>query len=123
MNKVILVGGLGKDPEMKYTSSGKAVCNFSIATDEFYNGEKKTEWHRIVAWGKTAELCGQYLSKGSKVGIDGKLTTRSWEQNGEKKYMTEVVAFNVEFLSPKQESNCGGPPPVDNDIVTDTVPF
>ena len=120
MNKVILVGNLGQDPELKYTNSGKSVCNFSVATEEFYNGEKKTEWHRIVAWGKTGERCAEYLAKGSKVAIDGKLTTRSWEQNGEKKYMTEIVAFNVEFLSPKQGNDFGGPPPVDD---TDTIPF
>lgn len=104
VNKVILLGRLGQDPELRYISSGAAVCNFSLATNEVWvdkNGQKqeKTEWHRIVIWGKQAEHCNQYLRKGSQVFIDGKIQTRQWEdQNGQKRYTTEVNANNVQFL-------------------------
>lgn len=106
MNKVILLGRLGGDPELKYLNSGSAVANFTLATNENYTdkqGQKvqKAEWHRIVVFGKTAEHCAQYLKKGSQALIEGKLQTRSWEdkQSGGKRYMTEIVAFNVQFLS------------------------
>ena len=104
INKVILVGRLGKDPEVKYFTSGDAVCNFSIATSESWKdkntGEKKekTEWHRIVAFRKLAEICGQYLSKGSQIYLEGKLQTRSYEQGGSTRYVTEIVADQVQFL-------------------------
>ena len=92
VNKVIILGRLGQDPELKYTAGGSAVCNFSLATSESWtdrNGQKqeKTEWHRVVVWGKLAELCNQYLSKGRQAYVEGKLATRSWEdQNGQKRY-------------------------------------
>ena len=105
VNKVILLGRLGQDPELKYTPSGAAVCNFSLATSETWtdknSGQKneKTEWHRIVVWGKLAELCNQYLAKGRQAFVEGSLQTRSWDdQNGQKRYMTEVVARNIQFL-------------------------
>jgi len=105
VNKVILLGRLGQDPELKYTPSGAAVCNFSLATSESWtdknSGQKqeKTEWHRIVVWGKLAELCNQYLSKGRQAFLEGKLQTRSWEdQSGNKKYTTEIVASTVQFI-------------------------
>ncbi len=105
VNKVILVGRLGQDPEMKYTPSGTGVCNFSIATSETWNdksGQKqeRTEWHRIVVWSKLAELCNQYLAKGRQVFVEGKLQTRSWDdqKTGQKKYMTEINATTVQFL-------------------------
>lgn len=104
VNKVILIGNLGKDPELKYTANGKAVCNFSIATTERWvdgegNKQEKTEWHSIVAWGKQAESCGKYLAKGRTVYVEGRLTTRSWDgKDGVKHYKTEVVAENVRFL-------------------------
>ncbi len=104
INKVIIVGRLGKDPELKYTPSGAAVCNFTVATSESWadkSGQKqeKTEWHRIVVWGKLGELCNQYLSKGRQVFVEGKIQTRSWEdQSGQKKYLTEVNGTNVQFL-------------------------
>ena len=102
VNKIILIGNLGKQPELKQTKSGKPVASFSLATSEKYNNETKTEWHNIVAWNKTAELCGQYLKKGSKVYIEGKLQTRSWDdQNGNKRYTTEVIANIVQFLDSK----------------------
>jgi len=105
LNKVMLIGNLGKDPEVRYTPGGQAVANFTIATNESWNdkqGQKqeRTEWHRIVAWGKTAELCGEYLTKGRQVYIEGKIQTREWNnKEGQKQYTTEVVANQVLFLS------------------------
>jgi single-strand DNA-binding protein len=104
VNKVILVGNLGKDPEVRYTPGGQAVANFTIATNEAWTdkqGQKqeRTEWHRIVVWGKTAENCGEYLSKGRQVYIEGRLQTREWtNKEGAKQYTTEIVANQVLFL-------------------------
>ncbi|TMA27945.1 MAG: single-stranded DNA-binding protein [Deltaproteobacteria bacterium] len=104
VNKVILIGNLGKDPEVRYTPGGQAVANFTIATNEAWTdkqGQKqeRTEWHRIVVWGKTAENCGEYLSKGRQVYIEGRLQTREWtNKEGAKQYTTEVVANQVTFL-------------------------
>jgi single-strand DNA-binding protein len=104
VNKVILIGNLGRDPELRYTQSGQAVANFTLATTETWNKkeggrEERTEWHRIVAWGRTAELCAQYLSKGRTVYIEGRLQTREWEnREGQKQKTTEVVAVSVQFL-------------------------
>src|SRR5437660_10714847 len=104
VNKVILVGNLGKDPEVRYTPSGQAVANFTIATNEAWTGkdgqkQERTEWHRIVVWGKTAENCGEYLSKGRQVYIEGRLQTREWNnKEGAKQYTTEIVANQVLFL-------------------------
>ncbi len=104
VNKVILIGNLGRDPELRYTQGGQAVASFSIATTESFtkkSGERdeRTEWHRIVAWGRTAELCAQYLSKGRTVYIEGRLQTREWEnKEGQKQRTTEVVAQTVQFL-------------------------
>ena len=104
VNKVILVGHLGRDPEVRHTKSGDPVCTFSIATSERWkdkNGEQqeKTEWHRIVAWRKLAEICGEYLRKGKQVYIEGKLQTRDWEdKDGHKRYTTEVVANEMQML-------------------------
>jgi single-strand DNA-binding protein len=106
VNKVIILGRLGQDPELKYTPTGTAVCNFSVATSESWtdknSGQKqeKTEWHRIVVWGKLAELCNQYLSKGRQAFVEGKLQTRSWEDKngGGKKYTTEILADTVQFI-------------------------
>lgn len=105
VNKVILVGNVGKDPELKFTPSGQAVCNFSLATSETFKdkaGDKqtKTEWHNIVIWGKIAEIANQYLKKGSQVYLEGKITTRSWDdKDGNKKYTTEIVVSSFQFLS------------------------
>jgi single-strand DNA-binding protein len=105
INKAILIGRLGADPEVRYTPSGVAVANFSIATSEEWKdkdtGEKKerTEWHRIVVWSKLGELCGEYLSKGRQVYIEGRIQTRSWDdRDGNKRYTTEIVATDVQFL-------------------------
>ena len=97
VNKVILLGRLGQDPELKYTPGGSAVCNFSIATTEAWTdkqGQKqeKTEWHRVVVWGKLAELCNQYLAKGRQAFLEGRLQTRSWDdKDGHKRYTTEIL--------------------------------
>lgn len=105
VNKVILIGNLGIDPEVRYTQGGAAVANFRIATSENWvdkSGQKqeRTEWHRIVVWGKQAELCGEYLSKGRQVYVEGRLQTREWtDKENRKQYTTEVVANQVVFLS------------------------
>ncbi len=110
MNKAIIIGNLGRDPELRYTNSGMAVANFTVATSERFGGkdggEKKerTEWHRIVVWGAQAESCSKYLSKGRKVAVDGRIQSREWEdKDGNKRTTTEIVAQNVEFLSSKGE--------------------
>ena len=112
INKVILVGRLGRDPEMRYTPSGAAVANFSLATDERWssNGEtqKRTEWHNIVVWSKLAEICNQYLTKGRLVFIEGRLQTRDWEdKDGNKRRTTEIVASDMKMLGGRRED---GPP-------------
>lgn len=110
VNKVILIGRLGKDPEMRYTSSGTAVVNFSLATNHFMkdqdgNNSDITEWHQVVAFGRTAEVAGEYLNKGKLVYIEGRLQTRSWDdQNGQKRYKTEVVCSNLQLLGSKGDS-------------------
>ena len=109
VNKVILIGNVGADPELRYTPGGTAVSNFNMATNESWTdsgGEKqeRTEWHRIVVWGRLAEICNQYLRKGSKVYIEGRLQTRSWEgQDGQKRYTTEVVARDMQMLDSRDE--------------------
>jgi single-strand DNA-binding protein len=113
INKVILIGRLGQDPELKYTPSGAAVCNFSMATSESWTDkqgqrQERTEWHRIVVWGKLAELCNQYLSKGRQAYVEGSLQTRSWEdQQGQKRYTTEVSARTVQFLGGQANAGAG----------------
>jgi single-strand DNA-binding protein len=111
LNKVMLIGNLGKDPELSYTASGIAVAKFSIATNERWkdnegNFQERTEWHNIVAWRKLAEICGQYLKKGSKVYLEGKLQTRSWDDknSGAKRYTTEVIADDMIMLDGKSAS-------------------
>lgn len=104
INKVILVGRLGADPEMRYTNTGTAVGHFNLATSENWtdkNNQKqeRTEWHRVVVWAKLAEICNQYLKKGRQAYVEGRLQTRSWDdKNGTKRYTTEVVATTVQFL-------------------------
>ncbi len=109
VNKVILVGRLGRDPETRYTGSGQAVANFSVATDETYkdrNGErqKRTEWHKIVVWGKQAEIAQQYLKKGSLVFIEGRIQSRDWQdKDGQKRTSFEIVANNFRMLGGRAE--------------------
>jgi single-strand DNA-binding protein len=109
INKVILVGNLGRDPEIRYTPSGTAVANFTMATNEKWKdkntGEQKeqTEWHRIVVFGRQAEICGEYLTKGSRVYIEGKLQTRQWDdKDGNRRYTTEIVARDVRMLGGRE---------------------
>jgi single-strand DNA-binding protein len=104
VNKVILIGNLGADPELRYTATGTAVANFNIATKDSWTGkdgnkEERTEWHRVVAWARLGEICGEYLVKGKQVYIEGKLRTRSWEdRDGNKRYTTEVLAQTMQML-------------------------
>ena len=114
VNKVILLGRLGKDPELKYTPSGQAVAKFTMATSERWkdktNGElqERTEWHNIVLWSKLAETAGQYLNKGSSVYIEGRLQTRSWDdKEGKRHYMTEVIASEMVFTGGRSEAARG----------------
>ena len=135
VNKVILVGNLGRDPEVRATPSGQSVCNFSLATTERYTdraGQQRdqTEWHNVVVWGKQADLCGQYLKKGRQVYVEGRLTTRQYEaKDGTgKRYRTEVVAQRVQFLGgraaagfendvPDFNSGSDVSPPVDDEDI------
>lgn len=114
VNKVLLIGRLGADPEIRYTPSGAAVANFNLATNEFWNdksGQKqeRTEWHRVVVWGKQAQLCGEYLSKGRQCYIEGRLQTRQWQdKEGQNRYTTEVVANTVQFLGTGTTAGASG---------------
>jgi single-strand DNA-binding protein len=114
VNKVILVGNLGADPELKYTPSNRAVCNLSVATNEVWkdkSGQKqeKTEWHRVNVWGEQAENCSKFLAKGRMVYVEGRLQTRSWDdKDGKKRYSTEVVADRVVFLGGGAGAENGG---------------
>lgn len=113
VNKVILVGNLGRDPEVRYTKSGQAVASFSLATSEKWKGkdgndEENTEWHRIVAWGKLGEIFGEYLEKGKQVYIEGKLQTREWDdKDGNKRSTTEIVAHNMTMLGQQSPGGQG----------------
>jgi len=114
VNKVILVGNLGKDPEVRYTPSGKAITSFSIATTENWkdkegNKQEKTEWHKIVTFDRLAEICGEYLAKGRQVYVEGRLQTRSWDdKSGVKRYTTEVVANVMQMLGGPKDGGKGG---------------
>ena len=132
VNKAILIGRLGKDPEVRYLPDGTMVTNFRIATDETYkdkNGEKvqKTEWHQIVTYRKLAEICGNYLLKGKMVFIEGKIQTRSWEdKDGVKRYSTEIVASDMKMLDSRGQGKAGDPssaPIQDGGTPMDDVPF
>ncbi len=113
LNKVMLIGNLGKDPEMRMTQSGVPVTTFSIATNESYRGQDgnmvdRTEWHNIVAWRKPAEILNEYLKKGSKVYIEGKLQTRNYEKDGQRHYITEIVVEDFMFLDSRESSGGSG---------------
>lgn len=136
INKVILIGNLGRDPEIRYTPSGIAVANFSVATSEEWKdketGEKQehTEWHKVVAWKRLGEICGEYLRKGSPVYIEGKLQTRSWEdRDGKKRYTTEIIAQNMQMLGSANKGGRAEPLapgfPIEEpiDIPEDDIPF
>lgn len=142
LNRVMIIGNLGQDPELRNTQGGAAVATLSVATTDSYTGQDgqkqdKTEWHRVVVWNKLAENCAKYLSKGRPVFVEGKLQTRSWEKDGQKHYATEIVAQNVQFLgSPGQQQPAGAqqgqqnqPPPAQSASnssmppSTDDIPF
>lgn len=148
LNKVILIGRVGRDPEIRYTSGGSAVANFSVATDESFkarNGEQQqhTEWHKVVAWGKLAEICGEYLTKGKLVYIEGSIRSRQWEdQSGNKRTAYEIIARNMQMLGSKADNEraaAGGArpassfseeqsgpapePPPEGEITDDDIPF
>jgi single-strand DNA-binding protein len=134
INKVILIGNLGADPEIRYTQDGTAAASFTVATTEKWKGkdgqmQESTEWHRVTAWRRLAEICGEYLSKGSRVYIEGKLQTRKWQdKNGNDRYTTEIIAREMKMLSPRGESSGGystgggggdpfpEPPPTGDDV-------
>lgn len=150
VNKVILIGRLGKDPEIKYTPSGAPVAKFSLATDEVFkdkSGEqqKRTEWHNIVAWNKLAEICGEYLTKGKQVYIEGRIQSRQWEDpSGNKRTAYDIVAREMKMLGSKAESErlaaasteratperpsapapeAGPEPPPESEITDQDIPF
>lgn len=124
LNKVMLIGNLGRDPEIRYTQNGTAVATLNIATTERRKDkdgqvQELTEWHRVIAWQRLAEICGEYLHKGSKVYIEGKLQTRKWQdQNGNDKFTTEIIAWEMKMLSPKGGGgdDMYGSSPRDNDF-------
>lgn len=120
LNKVTLLGHLGKDPELRYTASGITTSSFSLATSEQWKDDagakqERTEWHNIVAWRKLAEVCGQYLKKGSKVYVEGKIQTRSWDDKntGQKRYTTEIVIHDLIMLDSKRDTGDGQAEPVE----------
>ena len=141
INKVILVGNLGQDPEIKYTAGGAAVTTLSIATSDSWKDkdsgmdQERTEWHRVVLWRRLAEIAGEYLKKGSKVYIEGQLQTRKWEQEGQTRYTTEIIAKDMQFLDsrgsakpsnqeePGLSSDQSTPDVVDSSIDDDDIPF
>lgn len=136
VNKVMLIGRLGRDPEMRYTPAGTAVCNFTMATDEYFkdkSGErqKRTEWHRIVAWAKLAEQCSKLLNKGKLAYVEGRLQTREWDdREGNKRRTTEIVIQRMQILTPRGEPGLDiaaeGPEPPEAtapDITDEDVPF
>jgi len=135
INKVILIGNLGADPELKYTASGIPRCTFRLATSEQYknrdgNQLERTEWHRVVVWSKLAEICAQYLFKGKQVYVEGSLRTRSWDdQDGNKRYMTEINARDIQFLGGVSGNSNQTSSDVENDsyspslLSNDDVPF
>ncbi len=117
VNKVILIGNLGKDPELRYTAAGTAVANFSLATSERYKDrggqqQEKTEWHNIVVWRQLAEICGKYLQKGKQIYIEGRIQTRSYDdKDGNKRYITEIVADEMRMLGRAGDENNAGAAP------------
>ncbi len=137
VNKAIIVGRLGADPEVRKVNNGQTVARFNIATSESWmdkQGQKQeeTQWHRIVAWGRLADICGQHLAKGRQVYVEGKITTRSWDdQQGQKRYTTEIVANTVQFLgapsqreqSNQMDDNQDFSPEPSFDAAADEIPF
>lgn len=136
LNKVLILGNLGADPDIKYTQAGSPVANLSVATSESWKDKttnekvEKVEWHRVVVFGRLAEIAEQYLKKGSKIFVEGKLQTRDWEDSeGKKRYTTEVIAREMTMLDSKGDSNASSPQPSnpdskqDNDKFEEDIPF
>lgn len=128
LNKVILLGNLGKDPEVKYTTSGKAVAKLALATNEKRKNkdgeyEEHTEWHNVIFWEKLAEIVEKYLKKGSKIFVEGRIQTRSWEKDGEKKYMTEIVGSDLVMLDSAPEKQASTAVTANKPITDDDIPF
>ncbi|HYD49347.1 MAG TPA: single-stranded DNA-binding protein [Terriglobales bacterium] len=139
VNRVILIGNLGKDPEVRFTPNGRAVAKFPVATSEKWNDQEgnkqeRTEWHNVVVWGKQAETCGQYLAKGQQVFIDGAIRSRQYDdKDGNKRYITEIIARDVRFLggaaggggAGRGMADSGGalPPGEDAAMGDDDIPF
>ena len=136
LNKVLILGNLGADPDIKYTQAGSPVANLSVATSESWKDKttnekvEKVEWHRVVVFGRLAEIAGDYLKKGSKIFVEGKLQTRDWEDSeGKKRYTTEVIAREMTMLDSKGDSNTSSPQPSnsdskqDNDKFEEDIPF
>ena len=138
LNKCMIIGRLGADPEMRYTANGSAVTNFNVATSRQYttaDGERRdeTEWFSVVTWNRLAEICSQYLAKGREVYVDGRMQTRSWEgQDGQRRYKTELIAENVQFLGGRQDGERTGSfaapglpvgADADGDVEPDDLPF
>tara|TARA_Y100000768_G_scaffold362775_1_gene321858 strand:+ start:384 stop:806 length:423 start_codon:yes stop_codon:yes gene_type:complete len=136
LNKVLILGNLGADPDIKYTQAGSPVANLSVATSESWKDKttnekvEKVEWHRVVVFGRLAEIAGDYLKKGSKIFVEGKLQTRDWEDSeGKKRYTTEVIAREMTMLDSKGDSNASSTqasnsaPKQDNDKFEEDIPF
>lgn len=111
LNKIMLIGRLGDDPTLRYTQSGKAVANFSIATSQKSGDKEEVEWHKIVVWDKLADNCKAYLSKGKQAYVEGRVATRKYEKDGQTHYSSEVVAHTVQFLSAKDDGQTARPAP------------
>jgi single-strand DNA-binding protein len=123
LNRATVIGYLGQDPQLRYTPQGTPVCTLSVATDESYTnkqtGERKeaVEWHRVVVWGKQGSICAEKLAKGRQIYVEGKLNTRSYDKDGEKRYVTEIVALRVQFLGPKPNGGVAELPAADDSDV------
>ena len=128
INSVTLIGNLGSDPELRYTANQTAVATLSVATtrkwkDKAGNKQEEVEWHRVIVWSQSAEFCGKYLQKGSKVYVEGRLQTRQWDKDGTKMYTTEIIANTVQNLSPRTDTQGGYPEPPPMGGTGEDVPF
>lgn len=130
MNKIILIGNVGKDPEIFRTTENLPISKFSLATTKKRKGEDQTSWHNIITFGKLSEIVEKFVNKGSKIALEGEIEYRSWENEGKKYYKTEIIAYNIELLSPKSETSSQVvqekailSPKIDLDSIDDELPF